>query len=222
MDESRAPVRPSAVRLVRQLRVPRLAPIQPAEGPLHALARGRGRRLARHDVVEGHRDIGAQLPLDLHGALRRQRAAGAIDVALELHPVLGDAAKALEGEHLKATRVGQHRPVPGGKPMQPTHLLDHLFAGPEMQVVGVAQNDLGAGAADIVGAETPHDGVGPHRHERRRLDLAVRQRERAGSGRASGALNPKFKHQVSRIIPVPRRSRGCGRSGAGEPGRGPP
>ncbi len=119
-------------------------------------------------MVEGHRDIGAQLPLDLHGALRRERAAGSIDVALELYSVLADAAKPLKREHLKATRIGEHRPVPGREPMQATHLLDHRFPGPEVQVVGVAQDYLGAGAAYIVGAETANDGVGAYRHEGRR------------------------------------------------------
>src|SRR3990170_418802 len=106
-------------------------------------------------MVEGHRDIAAQLPLDFHGALRRERAGGSIDVALELHSMFADAAQSLKREHLEATRVGQHRPVPGGEPVQTTHLLDHRLTGPEVQMVSVAQDYLGAGPAYIVGAETP-------------------------------------------------------------------
>ena len=62
-------------------------------------------------------------------------------------------------------------------------------------MVGVAQDDLGAGAARTsFGAETAHDRVGPHRHERRRLDFAVGQRERAGAGGAAvRSLKPKFQ-----------------------------
>jgi hypothetical protein len=147
-------------------------------------------------MVEGHRDVRTQLPLDLHGTLRRERTAGSIDVALEFHAVLGDAAKSLEREHLKATRVGEHRPVPGCEPVQATHLLDHRFSRPEVQVVGVAEDYLGPGAAYVVGTETPHDSMGAYRHEGGGLHLAVGKGERAGASQAIGALNLEFKHQI--------------------------
>jgi len=54
-------------------------------------------------VVERHRNIGAQRPLDLRGALGRERAAAAVDVALELDARLVHAAEPLEREHLEAS-----------------------------------------------------------------------------------------------------------------------
>ena len=60
------------------------------------------RRLAGHDVVERHGDVGAEGPLDLHGALGGERALGAVHVALELDAVLRDAAEPLEREDLEA------------------------------------------------------------------------------------------------------------------------
>ena len=70
------------------------------------------RRLAGHHVVERHRDVGAQRPLDLDRALGREGAEAAVDVARELDAVLRDPAQTLEGEHLEAAGVGEHRAGP--------------------------------------------------------------------------------------------------------------
>ena len=43
----------------------------------------------------------------------------------------------------------------------------HVLAGAEVQVIGVAEDDLRAGAAHVGGAEAADDAVGAHRHERR-------------------------------------------------------
>ena len=109
------------------------------------------RRLAGHDVVERHGDVGAEGPLDLHGALGRERAVGAVDVALELDAVLADASEALEREHLEAAGIGEHRARPGGEAVEPAHRANHLLAGAEMQMVGVAEDDLRAGARHVAG-----------------------------------------------------------------------
>ena len=98
---------------LRQLGVPRRRqPVQPPERPLHPFPRELVRRLARHHVIERHRDVGAQRPLDLHRALGGERAVGAVDVALELDAVLGDLPEPLEREDLEAARVGEHRAAP--------------------------------------------------------------------------------------------------------------
>ena len=86
-----------------QFRMPLLTPIEPPQCPLHALACCFGRRLPGNHVIECHGNIGRQLPLDLHGAFRGQHPAGTVDMALELNAVFGDAAQALEGEHLKSS-----------------------------------------------------------------------------------------------------------------------
>jgi hypothetical protein len=53
-------------------------------------------------VIEGHRDVRAQPPLDLHGALRSERPGGSVDVALKLDSVLRDGSKTLKREDLKS------------------------------------------------------------------------------------------------------------------------
>src|SRR5438094_9629346 len=102
--------RRDAVRRLEVL-VPFGAALQPSQRSLegvpgHALVRAPG-----HHVVEGHRDVGAQGPLDLRGALRREPAAAAVDVTLELDAVLVHAPEARERAYLEADRIGQQRPI---------------------------------------------------------------------------------------------------------------
>jgi hypothetical protein len=115
-------------------------------------------------------------------------------VALELDAVLFDPPEALEREHLKPTGVGQHWAVPGSKPMQPAEVLDDALAGAEVQVIGIAQDDLCAGSPDISGTEPTNDGMGPNWHERWGAHFAVRQGKSPGPGRTGGSLDPKLEH----------------------------
>ena len=190
----RPPVCPPA----RQRLVRCLAAVQPAQGALHAVEGQLVRRLARDHVVERHGDVGAERPLDLHGALGRQRAVGAVDVRLELDAVLADPAEPFEREHLEAARIGEHGPPPGGEPVEPAHVADDLLAGTEVQVVGVAQDDLRAGALDVAGAQAADHAVGADRHEGRGLDGAVGQRERAGPGVALRGVQAEPEHRGRR------------------------
>jgi hypothetical protein len=153
------------------------------------------RRLAGDHVVEGHGDVGAEGPLNLHGSLGGELTVGPVDVTLELDAVLVDPAQALEGEHLEPARVGEHRPGPGGEAVEAAHVLHHGFAGPQVEVVGVAQDDLRAGACDLAGAEPADHAVGADRHERGRRDGAVRQGEGARASEALGGLETELEHQ---------------------------
>src|SRR5207244_12961888 len=91
-------------------------------------------------MIERHRDVGAEHPLDLRGALRREGATAAVHVALKLHAVVVHPAESLEREHLEATRIGEQRTIPTHEAMQGSELLDHLLAGPHMQVVGIREH----------------------------------------------------------------------------------
>src|SRR5216117_2463269 len=102
-------------------------------------------------MVERHRDVGAEHPLDLRGAPRREGAAAAVYMTLKLHAVVVHPAESLEREHLEATRIGEQRTIPTHEAMQGSELLDHLLAGPHMQVVGIREHQRRAGGAKIVG-----------------------------------------------------------------------
>ena len=113
-------------------------------------------------------------------------AARAVDVALELDAVLGDAAQRLEREHLEAARVGEDRTVPRHERVQSADLAHERVARPQMQVVGVGEDHLRARLAQVARVERLHRRQRADRHERRRLDGAVRRGEGAGARGAVG------------------------------------
>ena len=144
-----------------------------------ARSRRARRRLALpgNDVIELHDHVGAEVALDAHHALGREAALRAVDVAAELDAVLVDRAQPLEREHLEAARVGEDRAVPAHEPCRPPSSRIELVAGPQVQVVRVREDHLRAHRAQIVRVERLHRGERADRHERRRLDDAVRRRE---------------------------------------------
>ncbi len=110
----------------------------------------------------------------------REPVERAVDVAAERDAVLVDDPQVAERDHLEPARVGQDRPVPAHEPVQAAELRDPFVAGPQVEVVGVRQDDRGADLADVVGREGLDRRVGPDRHELRRLDDAVGQRQPPG------------------------------------------
>jgi hypothetical protein len=68
--------------------------------------------------------------------------------------------------------------------VEPAEVRHRLGAGPQEQVVGVAEDDLGGEPPEVVGREAGHRRARADRHEHRRPDAAVRRDElaRAGAG----------------------------------------
>ena len=60
----------------------------------------------------------------------------------ELHPFFADLAQLVEAEDLKATGIGKHGPRPGDKTVQPSQPPDQLVTRPQVQVIGIGENDL--------------------------------------------------------------------------------
>ena len=84
--------------------------------------------------------------------LGRQRAQRAVEVRAELDAVLGHLAHRRQAEHLVAAAVGQDRVRPADERVQAAGARDQLVAGPQVQVVGVAEDDLRAGVLRRRGA----------------------------------------------------------------------
>ena len=60
-----------------------------------------------------------------------------------------------EAVDLEAAAVGEDRPVPVHEAMQAAQLGDEVVAGPQGEVIGVAEDDLGAGVARPAPASGP-------------------------------------------------------------------
>ncbi len=87
-----------------------------------------------------------------------------------MHALLGDLAHLAERIHLKTARIGQDRPLPVHEIVQIAMRPDDLGAGPQPQVEGVAENDLGAQALQLFGRHGLDGAVGADRHECGGLD----------------------------------------------------
>ena len=127
----------------------------------------------RQALVEHHRDVRAELRLNVGRLLRRQRVRRPVEMRSEVRPVLVDRPPRGEAEHLIPAAVGQDRLRPADEPVEPAPAGDEIVAGPQIQVIGVAQQDLGADRFEIAVRDAFHGALRPDRHERRRLDVAV-------------------------------------------------
>ena len=112
--------------------------------------------------------------------------AAAVQVRSEHDAVLVQRPPRGERHHLIAARVGQDRPRPGHEPVQPAKTRDPLGARTQHQVIGVGKDHLGARGAQHAGRGRLDRGLGADRHERGRLDGAVRGMQPAAPRRAVG------------------------------------
>ena len=175
--------------------VPRAA--RPAHRQAHRLRRFvAGRRVGRA-FVENHHDVGIQHVLDLHRDFRRQEKLGAVVRRAELDAFFGDLAQRTEREDLETAGVGEDGLVPLHEVMQAVVRLDHVQSRPQPEVEGVAEADLGADFGQRGRRHRLDRAVSTDRHENGRLDLAVRQRQRAAAGGAVGLEEFKL-HRLSR------------------------
>ena len=93
---------------------------------------------------------------------------------LEAGALFLDRAPRGEAEHLIAAAIGQDRARPPDETVQAAASCDEIVAGPQIEVVGVAEQDLRAEPFEIAMSEPFHRALGADRHERRRLDASMR------------------------------------------------
>ena len=128
------------------------------------------RRRQRRTFVEHHRDVRAEIGLNIHGRFGRQQVRAAVEMRSELDAVLIYLAALREAEHLVAAAVGEDRLVPADELVEAAAARDQLVAGPQHQVIGVAENDAGADLLKMLSSQGLNRALGADRHEHRRLD----------------------------------------------------
>ena len=124
--------------------------------------------------------------LHLDGALRRQLHHGAVEVRAEGDALLRDLAQRRQRHHLEAAGIGEDRIRPAHERVQPAERGDPLGGRPQHQVIGIAEQNLGAGGAHVVMMHALDRGRRADRHERRRVHDTVRRRHLAGARGAVG------------------------------------
>jgi hypothetical protein len=98
----------------------------------------------------------------------------AVEVRPETDPLLVDRAALAERERLVAAAIGQDRPRPADEAVQAPQAGDALVAGAQVEVIGVAEDDLGAELDEVAVQRALHGALRPHGHEGRRRHGAVR------------------------------------------------
>ena len=93
-------------------------------------------------LVECHHDVGTNLALDIHDVLGGEHEFASIDMGGELYTLFGHLANIGKGEDLEATRVGQYRACPPLKTVQAARFVQDVGARTQVEVVGIAQDDL--------------------------------------------------------------------------------
>ena len=139
--------------------------------------------LARRTLIERHHDIGTDDTLGIHHVLRGEDMLGTVDMTTELASLLAQLSDTGQGEDLETTRVGQDRTVPCVELMQATGLTQGVETRAQVQVVGVAQDDLSLHLfTEFREMNTLHATTGTNGHEDWRLDLSVVSGDNAGAG----------------------------------------
>ena len=133
-------------------------------------------------LVELHADVGTELHGDFHVVLGRpEHVATVVVVDDKAHALVGELDRVVVAEHLETARVGEDRAVPVHKLVQAAQLGDGVLAGAHGQVIGIGKHDLGAELLDGLGGNTLDVCLGAHGHKDRRLDVAVRGVQHAGT-----------------------------------------
>src|SRR5436853_614634 len=93
----------------------------------------------------------------------------------KLYSFLADPPKLFHAEHLVAAGVGQDRAGPAHETMEPSRFFDHVPAGPKIEVIRIADNELNSQFLEVLGEHCFHSTLRPDRREDGRLDNTVRR-----------------------------------------------
>ena len=126
---------------------------------------------------------------------------GAVDMRLEGDAMLVDAPELRQRHDLVAAGIGEDRSVPMHELVQAAEPGDALGAGPQHQMIGVGEDDVGAGRAHVLGEHGLDRGAGADRHEGRRADeRRAASRSRRARALPSRAFQGEGKTLVSRHV----------------------
>ena len=192
----------------------RQAAPRPGQGPLHRLAGLLLPDPGRGADIQGHQHVAAQELLEGHHLLGGEAAGGPVQVRAELRPLLRDPPQGGQGKDLVAPGIRKDVALPTHEGVQAAGAADHLGSGPQVQVIGVGQDDLHAQLFQPLRVDGLDRGVGAHGHEYRGLHPAVGKVQEAGPG---GAVRVAVGAGVQHGGPF--RSWRCAGSAGRRPGR---
>ena len=150
------------------------------EAPRRLLMRARMRRA----LVESHDDIRTERVLDFHRGLGADETRTAIEMVLEMGPLLRDTAQLRQGKNLETTAVGQNRTIPAHELVQAADLADDVEPRTHEKMVGIAEDDLRMELPQFARTHRLHRSLRADRHENRCTNnSATRVQHSAACGR---------------------------------------
>ena len=150
-------------------------PPRPCHGEAQALFRARPVRRILGALIESHADIRAQRDLHIHGMLGSKKVRTPVEMRPEAHALVRYFAQVGEAIDLKAAGVGEHGARPADEAMQPAHATDSLMSGAQIEMIGIAENDLRVQLLENVLRNGLDGAGGSHGHEHRGFHGLVRQ-----------------------------------------------
>ena len=150
-------------------------------GAVHGLFYFGPLRAILNALVQAHNDVGAQALLVGYGQFRGEDVLAAVDVGAEADVVVVHPPEGAHAEGLESTTVGKNRTRPPHELVQAAQSIDRFHPGAQVQVVSVAQDNLGAQVHNLVGRQGLDGGLGSHGHEDGCFYGAVGRGESAGS-----------------------------------------
>ena len=152
-------------------------------------------------LVQRHHDVTADGAFNVHHLLGGKQVLATIDVAAKGHALVGQLAVLGQREHLEAATVGEDGTVPAVELVQTPGALDNVHAGAQIQVIGIAQDNLCLDVLTQFSHVNSLDGAhGAYGHKDGRLDLAMIGRDESGAG--IGAAGCGYKLIVHSVVVI--------------------
>ena len=184
------------------------AALGPAMGPRGRLLRLPDGGAVGDRVVEAHEHVGAEPGLVPHRILGGDPQPGTVIRRDEGRRIVVDRRDLDKAHQLVSAAVGEDRVLPAHEGVEPARPLDQLDARPQRQVVRVAEQDVDARGAHLVGVQRLDGRVRSHRHERRRAHDSMGRGERTGArgtiDRVNGERGAHDRRQQSMQSPSDR------------------
>ena len=105
----------------------------------------------------------------------------AVQMRLKLDALLAQLAERVQAEDLKPSAVSQYRALPGHEPVQAAELIYGRMSGPQIQVIGVGEDDRRPGFFEHLLRQRLDCALSADGHEGRSIKRAVRGNDSAGS-----------------------------------------
>ena len=160
--------------------------------------------------VQRHQNVASVRQLRIHRGPRRESVRIAVQMTLKCDAFFADFSEAAQTEYLVPSRIRQNRVGPRHEPMQPAQISDRLETGPQIQVIGVGQQNLYAQILrQVAGRESLHRRLRAHRHKDRRLNGSVRGVENTSPGAGVRTFGHHFEAKIHRILHWNMRREEC-------------